>query len=360
MVKAVTMRDVLFVGRQYFTKGLRYYVREDLKLYYGVLKDKLLHGRSRESFMRNVLVTGVNGFIGGVLARELMEEGVVNVVGLGFDKHKRAKVETSSMVYGDLRDPSFCRRVVGDYEINQIYHLAAQSIVRICANDPVTAYSINVMGTVNLLEACRTVGKNTVDSVVVSTSDKAYGHAPVPYTEKTPLMPKFTYEATKTCQDIVARNYFYNYDVPVKVARFSNVYGPGDSNLSRLIPRTITRLYENKPPVLYGGVAGFVRELVYIDDAVSAFRLLGDKGIPGEAYCVGGTGKHRILDVVNMLIEEMGSSLKAEIVDKPSNFKEIQEQYIDASKIKALGWSPKTALVEGLKNSISYYTSLKG
>jgi len=305
--------------------------------------------------MPNVLITGVNGFIGAALAKCFNLDSTVNVVGLGFDKHAAEEAPVDHMVYGDIRDYGFCRRVVGDYEINDIYHLAAQSIVRVCSNDPVSAYDINVMGTVNLLEACRTVGKNTVKSVVVSTSDKAYGHAPVPYNEDTPLSPLFTYEASKTCQDIVSRSYFHNYGVPVKVARCSNVYGPGDQNLSRLIPRSITLLSRGEAPVLYNGVHNYVREFIHIDDVVSAFNIIAKRGAPGEAYCVGGSGYYRILDVIKEIVKLMGLNIEPVIEDKVSNFKEIETQYIDASKLRALGWEPYIDLKSGLLDSIEYY-----
>jgi len=305
--------------------------------------------------MKNVLITGVNGFIGSALASALCSDNSLNVVGVGFDKHKDLDVPVNHMVYGDLRDAGFCRRVIGDYEINDVFHLAAQSIVRVCSNDPVSAYDINIMGTVNLLEACRTVGKNTVESVVVSTSDKAYGHSPVPYTEDTPLEPLFTYEASKTCQDIISRSYFHNYGVPVKVARCSNVYGPGDKNLSRLVPRSISLLSKGEAPVLYNGVHNYIREFIYIGDVVTAFLTIADKGAAGEAYCVGGSGHYRILDVITKMVELMGLDTEPVIEDKASNFKEIEAQYIDATKLRSLGWEPLVDLDAGLLASINYY-----
>ena len=123
----------------------------------------------------------------------------------------------------------------------EIYHCAAQAIVKSCANDPYTTFDINVMGTVALMEACRNSG-NTVRSIVVSTSDKSFGHTPPPYNEDTRLNPMYTYEVSKACQHMAALNYFNNYGVPVMILASSNVYGPGDPNYSRIIPNTIRRL----------------------------------------------------------------------------------------------------------------------
>jgi CDP-glucose 4,6-dehydratase len=291
--------------------------------------------------MNNILVTGINGFIGKAVAEFYNDKSDTCVVGVGFDSHKKLEdAPCSHYVSGDIRDFSFIRRVIGDYEINTIFHFAAQSIVRICANDPVSAYSINVMGTVNLLEAVREVGTATVKSIVVSTSDKAVGHAPSPYTEDTPLNPLYTYECTKTCQDIVSRNFYHNYGLPVVVARCGNVYGPRDPNMSRIIPRSSLLLLNNQRPKLYSGVKDFIREFIYIDDVVDAFDILSRKGVHGEAYCVGGTPPVKMIDLVNKIIGVSGKDLTVEIEDKSPLFKEIDVQFLNASKIRAIGWDP--------------------
>lgn len=310
--------------------------------------------------MSNILITGINGFIGRALAAEHYHfSNGDNIIGVGFDQHLDfGDVPCHHYVSGDMRDYSFVRRVVGDYEVNTIYHLAAQSIVRICANDPVSAYHINVMGTVNLMEAVREVGKNTVTSIVVSTSDKAVGHAPSPYTEETPLNPLYTYECTKTCQDIVARNFFHNYGLPVVVARCGNVYGPGDPNMSRIIPRAMSNLLKGQQPVLYSGVTDYVREFIYIDDVIDAFMLLSKSGKRGDAYCVGGTTPIKILDLMNLIIEISGIDMEVKIEEKNDLFKEIEVQYLSAAKLNALGWHPEVSLKEGLHRTFNYYKQL--
>ena len=302
--------------------------------------------------MNSILVTGANGFIGSNLIKNLSQDSDNYIVGLGFDIHYPTLA--NQMFYGDIRDKDLIPRILSDYEIDVIYHLAAQSIVRISATNPVNTYEINIMGTVNLLEACRTVGKR-VKSVVISTSDKAYGHAKSPYNEDTPLQPLFTYEASKACQDIIGRNYAHNYDVPVKIARCGNVYGPGDHNKSRLIPNSIIQCLLGKSPVLYNGVHNYVREFVYIDDVISAFKCISTKGNVGEAYCVGGMGHYKILDIIEMIIATINPILQPEICEKDISFKEITEQWIDSSKLKGLGWNPETSLHDGLLQTIEYY-----
>lgn len=310
----------------------------------------------------NILVTGNNGFLGNALFEKYFHNSnVETLVGLSRTEPKGAiysggiSGKRYKYIKGDLTDTDKIRNVISEYEITHVYHLAAQSIVRKAAQDPVSAYQTNVMGTVNLLEAIRTVGMPHIKSIVVSTSDKAYGHAIPPYDEGTCFRPQYTYEATKACQDFVCQNYFYNYDVPVKIARCSNIYGPGDPNSSRLIPNTINRLKNGLSPQIYTSVAEYVREWIYVDDVVDAFLTINNTAPPGEAYCVGGTDIAKVKDVVQKLIDVSGKDLKIEYLNKTSAFREIQEQYINASKLKDLGWKPRFSLDEGLRLTYDSY-----
>ena len=301
--------------------------------------------------MSNILITGVNGFLGAALARDLDKDN--RVVGLGFDKHKKAEPSVSDMIYGDVRDRALMARILSEYEISDVYHMAAQSIVRVCETNPASAYDINVMGTVSLLDACRTTPG--IKSITVSTSDKVYGHACPPYHEDTPFEPRFIYETSKACQDLVARSFAESYGLPVKVVRCSNIYGPGDLNLSRLIPRSIMRLLNGESPILYDGVHNYTRDFVYIDDAVSAFRTISKYGRSGEAYCVGTEKQYKILDVIDMIRGILGSDIQTEIVKKFVEFQEIEKQWMSCEKMTGLNWSPKIDLYEGLTRTIEYY-----
>jgi CDP-glucose 4,6-dehydratase len=304
------------------------------------------------------LVTGPCGFMGNAIVGGLKARGDT-VVGIQRDENKNNGLRngTDIIVRGDIRDYDFVRRVIVDYEVEDIYHCAAVSIVRTSANDPYTTYDINIMGTVALLEACRNSG-DLVKSVVVSTSDKAFGHAPIPYTEKTSLNPLYTYETSKACQQLITMSYFHNYGVPAKVVASSNVYGPGDPNYSRIIPNTIMCLAKGEPALIFEGVMGFIREFVYIDDVVEAFITASRKGKSGEVYCCGGTEHLPVMDLVVHICELMGMDPKKFIktFQRSRYFKEIEKQYIDSSKLQSLGWKPKTTLEEGLKKSIEYYT----
>jgi CDP-glucose 4,6-dehydratase len=310
----------------------------------------------------NCLITGHTGFLGSAIVGGVKKENKEDlVVGIERDDNKRRDLRYKPDVFvkGDIRDYDFIRRVIVDYEIEEIYHCAAQAIVRSCANDPYTTYDINVMGTVAMLEACRNSG-DTVKSVVVSTSDKAFGHAEIPYTEETPLNPLYTYETSKACQQLISLSFYHNYGIPVKVVASSNVYGPGDPNLSRIIPNTIVRLARGEQALLNEGASRHVREFVYIDDVVNAFITVARKGKSGEVYCCGGTQHLSIDKLLEKICVMMGfdPALEIKLFQKAKYFKEIEQQYIDSSKLRELGWKPTVRLEEGLKRSIEYYQGL--
>jgi CDP-glucose 4,6-dehydratase len=308
--------------------------------------------------MKNVFITGGSGFIGNELALCLDDPTKYKLVLLLRDiVPDRTIPDNAVVIQGDLSNIDLLRRVIADYEIDTVYHLASQAIVRTCANDPLSAYETNVMGTVNLLEAIRVSGQ-TVKSIVVSTSDKVYGHAEPPYTEETSFQPKYTYEATKACQDIVCQNYFHNYGLPIKIARCSNVYGPSDPNTTRLIPNTFRKAMNNESPEAFTDVLSYIREFVYIADVVDAMFLINEKGVNGEAYCVGGTGAFPVKEIIQKIQSICKSDLPIKTKERAALFKEIEGQWIDSSKLCKLGWTPKYNIDTGLKECYVYYSNL--
>jgi len=306
----------------------------------------------------NTLVLGASGFIGRNLAKRIIDgliAGREKVILFVHHADSISRLRTSDdviIIKGDILDYRMMCDVITKYDIDTIYHLASSSIVRKCANDPMSAYMTNVMGTATVLEAVRAVGMNTVKRVVVSTSDKVYGHAPSPYTENTPFEPRFTYEATKACQDIVAQNFYHNYGVPINIVRCSNVYGLHDPNTSRLIPNVIGAISRGENGKVHEGVAHHMREFVYVEDAIDAMLLIRQKAKPGEIYCIGGTEQISVIDLVQMISRFMGHPGKVDIVPKPANFQEIEVQSIDSAKLQALGWNPKHTLAEGIRKCV--------
>jgi len=190
--------------------------------------------------------------------------------------------------------------------------------------------------------------------VLCHNSDKAYGpHAKLPYREDSELITFDSYCTSKSCQDMVARSYAMTYGLPVVVVRAGNLYGPGDLNTSRLVPRSILRLLEGDSPMLYGGVSEFVREFIFVDDIISAYEVLLEKGVNSEPYNVGGTKPQKIGHVISVMRDKIDKKIPIELEER--DFKEINAQYLDATKLMSLGWAPKVELDEGLDRSIEWY-----
>lgn len=302
------------------------------------------------------LVTGSAGFVGSALTRALMADGehVVCLIRDWLKGGPRAE-KNRTFVFGDLTDEKICRRILADYEVETVYHLAAQSIVSQCAEDPVTALRVAVLGTAHLLQAVRDSGRPI--KVVVSTSDKAYGHAPSPYNEETPFDARHAYEVSKACQDMTARMFFYNFNVDVRVVRAVNIYGPGDPNESRLIPQTAHRLLRGEPPLLHAGAAEMRRQYVYVDDVVNAFQTVASMGKAGEAYCVGSPDEPMsVLDVMRRMAQVADVPfVEPEERERDARFQEIASQSVNDNKLRKLGWEPQVRFPEGIRRTLAWY-----
>lgn len=314
---------------------------------------------------KNVLITGINGFVASSLAKRLVDEGAT-VIGMlkdisSFSNLAELGIEDKvNVTFGDIADYQTVRTAVNKNEVDVCFHLAAVSTVRICSRDPMVAFETNVKGTWNVLEACRT--SKTVRSIVVASTDKCYGVPErLPYREGDVLNGLATYDATKACTDIVARSFAYNYNMPVSVTRCCNIYGPGDLNLSRIIPNTIRRVAAGKPAMLWSDSASMVREFIYIDDVVDAYAKIAEHIdiTKGKAYNVGTLEHIRVEDFVKELFVCMGKEPDIEIKQRDSEFKEIPEQYLDSTRIKQdVGWEPKYTLDTGLKKTVEWYVDL--
>ncbi len=298
--------------------------------------------------MKRTLITGTNGFI----ANRLIDLCGGQVFGISrSDNHKA--IPKATTLYGDILDLEFIKRVVADNEIEVIYHLAAQSIVRIANTNPRYAFDVNVMGTVNLLEAVRQI--NPKIRILIASSDKSYGnHETLPYTEHMALQAGDPYSTSKACADLITQSYAETYGLNVSIIRSANIYGGGDMNLSRIIPNTINKILRNEKPVIYSGVMAFVREFIHVDDVCAAYLLIAEKGEPGEAYNVGTNDVCKVGDMVETICELMDWENGIELVDKA--FPEIKLQYLSSNKINSLGWYPKVTMQEGLKKTIDWYS----
>lgn len=302
--------------------------------------------------MKRTLITGINGF----LASKLVDYSGDNVFGITrtfrFEDTDKCKV-----FYGDILDFDFIKRVISDNEIEVIYHCAAKSIVRIANTNPRYCFEDNIMGTVNILEAVRQI--NPKIKVVCASSDKAYGEQiSLPYIEEMPMQVGDTYSTSKACADLVAQSYHKTYGLNVNIVRSANIYGGGDTNYSRLIPNTITKILNGKKPVIYSEVMGYKREFIHVHDVCKAYQLIAEKGKPGEAYNVGNGEVYRVGDLIEIICKKMGWQDGIEIMDK--NFNEITTQYLSSQKINTLGWLPEVKMNEGIEETINWYKEKLG
>ena len=319
---------------------------------------------SSETFWedKNVLITGCTGLLGSWLTDALIEKKA-NIIGLVRDSVPKSRLFQSRSIHqivtvrGEVENYFLLERIINEYEIDTVFHIAAQTIVTIANRNPISTFKSNIEGTWNILEACRK--SSLVSRVVVASSDKAYGDQPLlPYDEKTPLEGRHPYDVSKSCADLLCRTYFETYKLPVCVTRCGNFYGGGDLNYNRIIPGTIQSIFHHKRPVIRSDGSP-LRDYFYIRDGVDAYILVAEqmenKGIHGEAFNFSTEHPNSVLDIVQKIIDIMGSDLKPEILNQSTN--EIQDQYLSAKKAKKmLNWKSKYTLDTGLKETIDWYT----
>jgi CDP-glucose 4,6-dehydratase len=299
--------------------------------------------------------------LGGWLVRALLERGDRVTVLRRDDVPGSALVVEGlearcAVVHGDLCEPGLMERAIGEHEADTVFHLAAQTIVGTAQRSPLSTWETNVRGTYLLLEACRTVG---VERVVVAASDKAYGaHDQLPYREDFALQPRFPYDVSKAATDLIARSYWHTYGLAVATTRFANIYGGGDRNPSRLIPEAIAAALAGRPPVIRSDGTP-ERDFLHVEDAVTAYLAIA-AALPGpaagEAFNAGGDEPHPVGEVVRLVCRLAGTDVAPDIRGVGTPDGEIDRQYVDSAKLRALtGWSPQIGLEEGLRRTIDWY-----
>ena len=316
---------------------------------------------------RPVLVTGATGLVGGWLVRSLLE-AEADVVCLVRDWVPQSELNRSQMVEkvkvvrGDVRDQRLLERALGEYEIDTVIHLAAQTIVPIANRNPVSTFDTNVAGTWALLEASRRTP--TVRQIVIASSDKAYGEqATLPYDEKMPLQGVHPYDVSKSAADLIAQSFASTFGVPVIVTRCGNFFGGGDLNWSRIVPGTIRSILRNSRPVIRSD-GEYVRDYFYVEDGASAYmfaaeRLASNRELAGEAFNFSTEQPITVIDLTRLILRLMGSSLEPDVRNDASN--EIRRQYLSAHKARTvLGWTPQFTLEDGLRRTIEWYRDLFG
>jgi CDP-glucose 4,6-dehydratase len=313
-----------------------------------------------------VFVTGAYGLLGSWLVKALLARGARTTV------LKRDAVASSALtlegtdrkvnvVHGDVLDRDLLERTLGEYEVDTVFHLAAQTIVGVANGSPVATFDTNIRGTWNLLEACRRLG---VQCVVVAASDKAYGvHEQLPYREDYALQPIYPYDVSKAAADLIARSYWHTFGLPVAVTRFANLYGGGDLNLSRLVPEAVLAALDARPPVIRSD-GTLERDFLYVEDAVEAYLaiagLLHAGHGAGEAFNAGGDRPRSVLAVAELICRLAGTGQEPDVRGTGTPPGEITRQWVDSGKLRAAtGWAPRVDLEEGLRRTIEWYRSYR-
>jgi CDP-glucose 4,6-dehydratase len=311
---------------------------------------------------RPTFVTGGSGLVGSWLVQRLADSGA-DVVCLLRDWVPQSElvrtglIEKVKVVRGDIRDRETLERALGEYEVDTVIHLAAQTIVTIANRNPMSTFETNIAGTWNLLEACRRSPR--VKQIVVASSDKAYGDQPsLPYDEQTPLQGQHPYDVSKSAADLIASSYAVSFGLPVAITRCGNFFGGGDLNWNRIIPGTIRSIIRGQKPVTRSD-GQYIRDYFYVEDGAAAYMLLAEQlasrpELAGQAFNFSNEIQVTVSEIVANILRLMDSKLEAVILNEVSN--EIRHQYLSAEKARrVLGWSPLYNLQDALIKTIAWY-----
>jgi len=314
---------------------------------------------------RRVAVTGATGFLGSHLTKQLVDLGA-NVVVIARDSVPPTPVadwgDKVTLVRGAVEDQLLVERVLGEYEVRTLFHLAAQTQVGVSNQNPVSTWESNVMGTAAVLEAARR--SPGIQQIVTASSDKAYGTQPVlPYDEDMPLIARNPYDVSKACSDLIATSYFHTWGVPVCITRCGNFFGPGDVNWERLVPGVIRWLLAGVSPIIRSD-GTLVRDYLYVVDGALAYLQLAecladDASLAGEAFNFSTETPVTVLELVDVVQRVAGTHLVPEVRGTAAN--EIDAQHLSAAKArKVLGWSPGWSLEEALVETVEWYRAFLG
>ena len=328
--------------------------------------------------MKKILVTGAAGFIGSALCRYLRRHELATVIGLdkmGYAASREALAHLSTdrnftLIEGDICDAPLLRELLAAEQPDGIMHLAAETHVDRSIDAPQAFMQANLMGTFTLLEAARlylpalpSAEQSAFRFLHVST-DEVYGSlgADGSFTEDMAYAPNSPYAASKAGSDHLARAWHKTYGLPVVISNCSNNYGPYQFP-EKLIPLMITKAGRGEALPVYGKGLN-IRDWLFVDDHAEALYLILSKGRIGEKYNVGGAAEVRNIDLVHQLcalldhvMPQSGNSPHQNLITYVSDRPGHDERYaMDFSKLKnELGWTPKTSLADGLKQTVQWY-----
>jgi len=302
---------------------------------------------------KKILITGGAGFIGSHIVNQLIQKGHHVAVIDNLSSGKKESIHPKATFYNkDIRDKNISK-IFEKENPKAVFHLAAYPLVGQAYKNPFKAIETNVMGTVNILDICRKRGN--LETIVVVSSDKAYGKSKkLPYQEHFPLKGDHPYDVSKSAADLIAQTYFHTYNMPITITRFSNVYGPGDPNFSRIVPGAIDAVINNKE-LLIRSDGKMVRGYTYVKDiADGCIKLMENKEkVAGEAFNFACENIFSVMDVVKKIEKILGTKINYKILNIANN--EIPKQYLDWAKAKkTLNWQPMTTFEDGIKETFDW------
>lgn len=301
--------------------------------------------------MTNIFVTGGTGFIGSHFVNSL-DKKKHRVVLLVRDflpspwlNWLNQAIEGCILVKGDLLNQRLLHRIITQYNVQEVYHFAAQAIVSTAKKNPYGTYETNLMGTVALLETCR---QTDVEKIYVQSTDKIYGER-MNAKETHPLVSTGIYETSKACQDLIAQSYLNIYSLNILIGRPCNVYGYDLAK--RIIPNTIRSCLKGESPVIFEGEET-IRQYIYIQDLVDAIHYITaikKKGI----YNIASDTLLPQDQVVKRICNYFPLSPRLTKRQPP---KEIKRQSLDWTKLRLLGWKPKYTFEKAIQETIKRFT----
>ena len=314
--------------------------------------------------MKNILVTGGAGFIGGNFIHYLLGNRpdchitcLDALTYAGNLETLKSVLEDSRMrfVHGDITDREAVYHLFEEENFDAVVNFAAESHVDRSIDTPEVFLKTNILGTQVLLDACNRFGTGRYHQV---STDEVYGDLPLDrpdlfFTEETPIHTSSPYSASKASADLLVTAYYRTYGTPVTISRCSNNYGPYHFP-EKLIPLMILNALEDKPLPVYGDGKN-VRDWLYVEDHCRAIELILENGRVGEVYNVGGHHEKQNIEVVKTILHALGKSeeLIAFVKDRPGHDRRYA---IDPSKIhRELGWLPQTSFEDGIQTTVEWY-----
>jgi dTDP-glucose 4,6-dehydratase len=323
--------------------------------------------------MSYILITGGAGFIGSHVVRTMVREHpgttIVNLDALTYagnlENLKDLEGEANyTFVKGDIVDPEMVRELFHAYPFEGVIHLAAESHVDRSIANPMDFIQTNIVGTVNLLNACRQSWKDAEGKRFYHIStDEVYGSLGKEglFTEETPYDPRSPYSASKASSDHLVRAYHHTYGIPVVLSNCSNNYGPNQFP-EKLIPLAIHNMLQNKPIPVYGKGEN-IRDWLYVEDHASAIERIYRKGVTGRTYNIGGLNEWKNIDLIRLLCRIMDEKLGRSPGTSEGLIRFVKDRAghdlryaIDSSRIqRELGWKPSCTFEEGLTKTVEWY-----